>query len=188
MLDYGIIVFWSIAYVLIAYQAIRYYNEKGLYMPRLTGSLYFAWEINACLKAGFFYGHILWTALDLIIFVFNMDNLRRKRDAVLYFLMSCIFFLILYWVFRIPEGMLVSSFVIEFISVLEYAVFCKKISPRGKIWIGLFRMMGDAAAWLYNMRYSWVVGVLGAIILLLNIYFLACCMEENARKRRGGKK
>ena len=41
-------------------------------MPLIAGSLNFAWEINALLLSRGFYGHVLWTGLDVLIVFHNV--------------------------------------------------------------------------------------------------------------------
>lgn len=67
-------------------------------MPLIAGSLNFAWEINALLLSRGFYGHVLWTGLDVLIVFHNVRFLekgKRKKYLLLIvvFYMECSVFL-----------------------------------------------------------------------------------------------
>lgn len=87
--------------------------------------------------------------------------------------------------------MLISSFVIDIIMAVEYVCTIKHISPRGRTIIGVFRLIGDLFAWLVNKGFSVIVFVIGAIVLLINLLYVAYCFElekNNSRTHRNQKR
>ena len=69
MLNHLTVIFWTLAYVIIVLCGIQNRKSHLLLMPLIAGSLNFAWEINALLLSIGFYGHVLWTGLDVLIVV-----------------------------------------------------------------------------------------------------------------------
>lgn len=65
-------------------------------MPLIAGSLNFAWEINALLLSRGFYGHVLWTGLDVLIVVHNVRFLEKGKRKK-YLLLIVVFILVLYY-------------------------------------------------------------------------------------------
>ena len=157
-------------------------------LPRLAGCLNLSWELNAQRISGLFYGHILWLTLNAVIFMLNVRSICGKWERFRYCGALVVFYFVMQMFFKIEGGMLVSSFILDFIVALEYAVFCKNFSSRGKIWVGLCRTIGDVAAWFFYMKDSCVAAIIGGAVLLLNLFYLAYCMEESCQKKRGGKK
>ena len=152
-------------------------------MPLVAGSLNFAWEINAVLYSGGYYGHILWTALDIFIIVHNTRLLERKKQKW-YILIVLFLTIVLYAVFHFPktDGMKISVFAIDIVMATEYVLCAKKIAQPGKYTIGILKLLGDLFAWLGNMRSSPFVAISGFIVLSLNIFYLAVCLEENSKR------
>lgn len=179
------IICWSLAYVLIIACEIKYEKEHVLLMPLIAGSLNFAWEVNAVIVSHGFYGHVLWAALDVAILIHNIRYLNgRKR--VWYTILVAAMVAILYGVFRIPDvdGQIISVFLIDLIMAVEYVVCAKCITPHGRNLIGLLRLLGDLLAWLINMRQSVFVAVVGLAVLLINLFYLAICLESDAQERK----
>ena len=181
MLDHMQIIFWSITYLLIVGYGIKYRHERSLMMPLFCGSLNIAWELNAIISSKGFYGHFLWLSLDIIIFVINLFIIERRINRALYGAMTLALFISLWFVFSIPNGMLVSVFLIDLIMAIEYVLTVKRISVRGKIPIATFRLLGDFFAWLCYWEYSLFVAIVGAIVMLLNLFYLCYCLEESNR-------
>lgn len=88
------------------------------------------------------------------------------------------------------DGMLISSFVIDIIMAVEYMCSIIHISPRGRTIIGIFRLLGDLFAWFANKE-STVVFVIGGVVLLINLFYVAYCFElekNNSRTHRNQKR
>lgn len=153
-------------------------------MPLIAGSLNFAWEINALLLSRGFYGHVLWTGLDVLI-VFIMFVFRKGKRKK-YLLLIVVFILVLYGMFRIPnvDGQRISVFAIDLIMAIEYVLCAKRIAPQGRISVGVLKLLGDLFAWLSNMQSSLFVAVCGVIVLLLNLFYLAICLEQSSHSRK----
>lgn len=90
---------------------------------------------------------------------------------------------------KLPGGMLLSSYVIDLVIAVEYVARIRHISPPGKLPIAIFKLLGDLFAWLFYCKQSIFVGIVGAVVLLLNLFYLAYCMEERSypAKRKGGR-
>lgn len=95
----------------------------------------------------------------------------------------------IYGMFKLPSGMLISSYTLDLIMAIEYVVCSKEISVHGKLPIAIFKWLGDLFAWLFYCKQSIFVGIIGAAVFLLNLFYLAYCMEERsqAAKRKGGR-
>lgn len=185
MTNHLTVVFWTLAYLVVAFCGIQ--NRKShqlLFMPLIAGMLNFAWEINALLLSRGFYGHVLWTALDIFIIFHNVCFLEKGKRGK-YLLLTVVLVLALYGIFRIPnvDGQRISSFSIDLIMAVEYVLCAKRIARQGKIPVGVLKLLGDLFAWLSNMQSSLLVTVSGLIVLLLNLFYLAICLEQNSHTR-----
>ncbi len=172
--------FWALTYTAIVIYSFLYRYEQKVFMPLLAGALNFSWELHALLTSEGFIGHIIWLVLDCFILLYNLYILRSRARRIGYLLCVCLGIALLYGVFSIErfDGMLLSSFIIDAIMAAEYVLICKQISKHGKLKIGILRLLGDLFAWFANLRHSLAVGFLGGGILLLNIFYISCCLEE----------
>ena len=77
--------------------------------------------------------------------------------------------------FRIPnvDGQRISVFAIDLIMAIEYVLCAKRIAPQGRISVGVS-----------NMQSSLFVAVCGVIVLLLNLFYLAICLEQSSHSRK----
>ena len=151
--------------------------------------LNFAWEINALLLSRGFYGHVLWTALDIFIIFHNVCFLEKRKRGK-YLLLTAVLVLALYGIFRVPnvDGQRISVFSIDIIMAIEYVLCAKQIARQGKISVGVLKLLGDLSAWLANMQSSVFVAVSGLIVVLLNLFYLAICLEQNSHSRKGARR
>lgn len=155
-------------------------------MPLVSGSLNIAWEINAAILSKGFYGHVLWLSFDIIIFALNLSGIRKAKNKAIYGIATLAMIGILAGIFRHSDGMLVSSFVIDMIIAAEYVIKAKSISKRGKVGIAVLKFLGDLCAWLFYMKASLFVSIAGLIVLLLNLFYVAYCLEEYSKNERRG--
>lgn len=187
LLNHLTVVFWTLAYLVIVFCEIQ--NRKKdrlLFMPLIAGMLNFAWEINALLLSKGFYGHVLWTALDVFILFHNVCFLEKgKRWKYLLLIIALV--LVLYGIFRIPnvDGQRISVFSIDIIMAIEYVLCAKQIAHQGRVTVGILKFGGDLFAWLSNMQSSLFVTVSGLIVVFLNLFYLAICLEQNSYIREG---
>ena len=123
--------------------------------------------------------HIVWLFLDVLIISYNIYALQGWKKRALYSAFTGLCIITLYYVFRAPliDGMLISSFVIDIIMAVEYLVFIKKLSVRGRTLIGCFRLLGDLFAWIGNKDYSAFVFVAGLIVLAVNFDYVLLSLE-----------
>ena len=179
MVEFLLIGFWSLTYLLIIFNSIKYRTEKMVYMPLIAGALNFGWEINAIIESSGYWGHIIWLALDVVILTYNLYILKNNVQRIIYFAIIVLCIFMLYGVFSIRafDGMLLSSFIIDIIMAIEYVAAVKRISPHTRTLIGLFRLLGDGFAWIANMRLSKAVLMIGIAVLVINMIYLCCCLE-----------
>lgn len=85
--------------------------------------------------------------------------------------------------FRLDSGMMISSFVIDFMMAAIFIVDIKKLSSHLRTVIGITKFLGDAAAWIFYKNNSVVVNVLGVAVLVLNLFYIAYSMELSSRKK-----
>ena len=154
-------------------------------MPLLAGSLNFAWEVNALFLSNVFYGHVLWAVLDIFIIIHNVRFLEKSK-RIKYLLFIAVLTFAMYGMFRIPnvDGQRISVFAIDLIMAIEYVLCAKQIAPQGRISVGVLKLLGDLFAWLSNMQSSLFVAVCGVIVLLLNLFYLAICLEQSSHSRK----
>lgn len=203
MLDILQIILWTLTYALIIGFGFRYRKMPVLFMPLLAGTLNFAWEINSLIyqwvisqKLNF--GCLVWTILDIVIYIQNVRyliiNKKKNSRIVFYLLLLPAFIALFYMMFRLPgfNGQLIIVFVIDCIMAAEFFVCVKKISSHGRIPIAITKLWGDLFAWLYYMKFSDFIVFIGVVVLLLNLLYLAFCLEENAalskKKGRRGRR
>lgn len=169
--------FWATSYLLIVIFSIAYHSEKKVFMPLISGMLNFGWEIFALRTSGGYWIHIVWLLLDCMILAYNIYILDGFKKKLTYSLMTAACIPLLYLVFQVSsfDGMLISSFVIDVIMALEYLLFAKRLSGRGQIAIGVFRLLGDFFAWYGNKHLSKFVLVAGMIVLALNLAYVTTC-------------
>ena len=99
-------------------------------MPLIAGMLNFAWEILALIKSGGYWIHIVWLLLDCFIIAYNFYILTDFKRRITYGLMTLASFLLLFFVFKATNGMLISSFAIDVIMAVEYLVCLKFVVPQ----------------------------------------------------------
>ena len=80
-LDIAQVVLWTITYILIVLYGFKYRKQRVLLMPLFSGSLNFAWEINALYKSGMI-GQTVCTVLDVIILIHNIRLISTKKKIV----------------------------------------------------------------------------------------------------------
>lgn len=185
LLNHLTIIFWTLAYVIIVLCGIQNRKTPLLYMPLLAGSLNFAWEVNALFLSNVFYGHVLWAVLDIFIIIHNVRFLEKSK-RIKYLLFIAVLTFAMYGIFRIPniDGQKISSFLLDLIMAVEYVLYAKRIAPQGRISVGVLMFLGDLFAWLAYMQNSVFVTVCGLIVLLLKLFYLAICLEQNSHNRK----
>ena len=190
---------WTLTYGMIVFCGIRWRNPPIILMPLLSGTLNFAWEINTIvyqfeISEKLNLGCFVWVLLDVAIYIQNIRYLNCKntkcRFIVLYILLLPIFGSVFYVLFRLPylNGQLVTVFLIDFIMAAEFLICGRKIALHWKIPIALTKLLGDFFAWSYYMKNSTLVLIIGVVVFLLNLFYLAFCLEENAALSTKGKK
>ena len=184
MLNTLLVIFWALTYISIVFCSIKFRQERAFFMPLIAGALNFSWEIHALITSGGYWGHIVWLALDCIILAYNIYCLSQPKKQLLYSSFVIICTGILYGIFSITtmDGMLISSFVIDIIMAVEYVLVIKHISSRGRLLIGVLRLLGDMFAWLCNMHHSSAVLFIGILVLITNLFYCSYCLELKSEK------
>ena len=193
ILDTMSLILWSAVYIIILWNGIRSHGKMGLMIPLLACTFNLSWEVNAAVNSGGFWGHMAWFLLDVGVFLLNMNFVWRnaKRPAkytVIYFTVTILSMQLFHDIFRHENGMLISSFVINFIMSVMFIVLGKQIEMTGKIPIAAAKMIGTLCASIVCGKISLFLAVLGTIIFLVDLFYLACCMEEQSRSRKKGAK
>lgn len=179
--------FWSATYVLMIVYGVKYRYERTPFIPLLPGCLNLAWELNAGLDA---WVSMLWLILDLVIFTQNINTLKNNRKRILYICALIAATGILYFIFRVPEadGKLYSAFVTDIIMAVFFIVKVNSLSPHGRITIACTKLIGDLFAWIVYSKDSMAVSIIGFLVLLLNIMYLAVCLEKQSKIKKGYRK
>ncbi len=184
MLNILMIAFWSLTYIGIVVCSVVYGKEKKIYMPFFAGILNLSWEINAVIASAGYFGHIVWVLPDIFIFIYNVWILTdiKKRVIYIFFTVLSVFALVYVFSLESVQGMLISSFVIDVIMAAEFVIMFGKLSPYGKLILGILRFTGDLFAWIDNVKYSDFVIYAGGVVFVLNAVYLVLCICELKKK------
>lgn len=82
------VVFWSLTYITIIACGVKHPEEHKPMMPYIAGGLNLSWELNALLLYHH-YAHIIWSGLDVVIFVLNCRNLKLSGNCRQYIYIYC---------------------------------------------------------------------------------------------------
>ena len=166
--------FWSAAYLMIIYTGIRYKDEYLLSMPVEAGILIFSWEIVALIQYFPNWIHIVWTALDILIFTLNCRILARRKAAycIGYLIALAALIGLCLFLLSLENGMLISSFVIDILMAVVYLVRIKKLSPHFRLLIGLTKLIGDFFAWLAYKDILPIINIIGIAVLVINLTYV----------------
>lgn len=186
--DFLMVILWTVAYVLIIVGGIKYRSERKMFMPLLAGSLNFTWELNALISRGG-YGHIAWFTLDIFIMIYNLMIIPLKK-CIVYIFQIVVFAFLFKFLFQNEHYnlMLLSSFFIAAIMAIEYLVFAKKISHQLKMPIAVTSCLGNVFAWIGYFQQSVFVEIIGGVTIVLQLIYIAYCLEESSRINVKGKK
>lgn len=162
-------------------------------MPLIPGSICIAWELNALIISRGLWVHVLWLGLDVFIFILNIYNIAKLRNRILYITMTVFWAVFFAFLFRITafDLMFISSFLLDLGIAVGYVIKAKDISRHGQIPIAITKLLGDMCACIFYSQFSNLIVVIGIIVFLLNLYYLAKCLDlaarvfENKCKKRG---
>ena len=185
MFDVLQFLFWSITYVLIIIASFSSRQLKMVSIPRLAALQNFSWEFCALLSSGGLLGHILWFSLDLIIIIFCFLYTPTRKGRYIYATALVAGFILFRIIFSIPNGMLYSSFVIDFLMAIYFLFSQKQLSPSLKLPIGITKFIGDLFAGLYYAPQSPFICMLAICVFISNlIYIYLCIMEQRMEQRK----
>lgn len=181
-------VFWSIAYLLAIFHAVRFKRHA---IPAFSVSLNFAWELVA-LVYYFEPIDIVWTILDAVIVLCLVKELIREKNKHLFDYCCCflIYGVICVLCFNRPfpgqmTGYVFLSFFMDLLMAINFWWEYRKKHHINiiTIMVALFRMLGDAVAWLIYQHIT-TVFILGSMIFVLNVAFLAFVSYEYFVQKR----
>lgn len=184
MLDVLQIIFWSITYVLIIISGILSYKEKRMAIPYLAIILNLSWEVCALYKYKGFWGHALWTSLDVVIFILGFLSMKAWKMKFVYVAALGIGVCFSWLLFGIQGGMLYWCFSIDFIMAICYLLEQKNMSLKLKVSIAITKLLGDLFAGIYYATMSWAIGRIAIIVFLCNFIYLYLCVKEKINGRK----
>ena len=180
MLDLMTVIMWSITYILIIIAGFKSSKLKKVSMPYVAGVLNFSWEICAVIESQGFWGHILWLLLDCVIVYWGISFLHTSKQKVLYIASIIITTVVLYFLFQLPSGMLITVFLIDLIMALCFIFEAKKLSKHFKTPIAVTKLLGDAFAGMACINTSDLIVIIAVLVFLCNLFYLSYCLEEKS--------
>ena len=182
MLDTLQILLWTATYILIIIASIKNYSMRTISIPIIACVLNFAWELVALWNSKGFWGHILWAGLDIFIIFFALRYVSRKQYKFIILLSLIIGCLVLYFAFELPNGMLISVFIIDVIMAIAYVVEFNKMAPTFKIPIAITKLFGDLFAGLYYGIDRPFIGIMAIAVLIFNFIYFVMSLKEWYKK------
>ena len=187
--------FWALTYVLIIFVGIRYHKEFLPSMPLFSCLLNFSWEIIALVSCFPVWIHILWTGLDIIIFILNIQYLFKLKPlyGILYAAGLIVLLFGLSYVFVLERGMVISCFIIDLLMAIDYIVNIRRLSTHFRTTIGITKLIGDCFAWLAYKDVSIYITIIGIAVLIINImyvvisYYLYSKAQWQQKHKKKGK-
>ena len=186
MLDLLPVLFWSITYVFSIIAAFQSRSSKKVPIPLVAVLFNFSWEICALIISRGFWGHALWLALDCVIVYFCFCSLKTVKQKVFYGIMIVTVTVALFYIFKIPDGMLMSVFIIDLGMAIVFIVQARSLSYQLKIPIAITKLLGDVFAGILCGQDSIFIAVIAILVFLCNLFYLCYCIEEydQASKKR----
>lgn len=185
MLDNLLGILWAVTYVLIIIAGVQSWNIKKASMPYIACILNFSWEICALISSGGLWVHILWLSLDFGIVFLNFRFLISKKKQAIYVLALICAIVMHIVAFLFPNGMLISSFVIDLIMAICFCVDAKKLSPKLKTSIAATKFLGDLFAGIYYGKQLIVIAIIAVFVGVLNFIYLNLCLEQQYHQKNG---
>ena len=194
IMDTMMIICWAMAYLLMVWNGELFSAKAHLMIPTLACAFNISWELVAMIYSHGNLGHIVWFFLDVGVFLLCLKYIYKKaKKAIIYtavyIIVTILFVQIAYEVFKFRNGMLFSSFVINLIMSVMFVVFEKQISEKGKVSIAVLKMLGTMCATLSAGKGFVFLEIIGLVIFLVDLFYVALCMERQAvRKNKRGKR
>ena len=183
-LDFLQVTFWSLTYILMIYYWFKQKGRTKPLMPLIPGCLNLAWEINANFSSELFYGALIWLCLDAIIYVQNMKAIHARKKKFAYLVSWLALSIVIKYLFEMPviDGKLYSVYILDIVMAGIFLVQADLVAREGQIVIACTKLLGDLFAWLAYCDASIFVGIIGFIVLILNIFYLSVCLERVQKK------
>lgn len=180
MLDNLQLLIWTAVYIVIiiaGYKSICM-EERKVSMPYVPGTLNFAWELCALDYSNGFFGHVMWLGLDVVIFFINYNMINTQKNKMFYLVLTAITTLLLFIIFNLYQGILISVFVIDLIMAIVFMIDFNKISLNYKVLIAILKLLGDFFAGLYYCSQSLIVAIIAVVVFIINSVYLSKCIKE----------
>lgn len=186
MFDYAQFIFWCLTYLLIIIYGLL---KNKVLIPICAVVLNFSWELTSLfydlLRENFTFIliHTIWLILDFFICIIIFKNDKINRKKLLIILPS---FVILFEIFKLNNGQLISCFMIDLI--MAYLFLFKIIKDKadliGQLILGFLKLLGDLFAWFAYLSMDFVLFV-GLLVLILNsIYIIISFIKINVDSKR----
>ena len=101
---------WGFTYVLIIIFGIINFHQRKKLIPYIAVVLNFSWEINALVLSRGMWTHFLWAFLDAVIVVLSLLFIKQFKSKFLFLISIFFMTLILFFLMRVVNGMLVTCF------------------------------------------------------------------------------
>lgn len=176
------VVFWSITYILIIVSGIMSKDERKMAIPYIAIVQNISWELCAVIRFNAFWMHMAWFVLDFIIAIIGFWYLSKKnRSIYLFFILFD--YLMFTLLFDIPQGMMLSSFVIDLIMAISFLVERKKLSKKLNVPIAIAKLFGDLSAGLYYMQFNCLIVLITICVLVCNFAYMHFCIKEKEENK-----
>lgn len=164
------------------------FNTHGI--PLTSICLNFAWETVALFQSIItqsfyvsFVVHIAWFSLDfliVILFLFFEPSDKKRKISKIIFSISYICAVAIFPTFFKNGYMLLLCFSIDLIMAIDFLMFAL-LGKVKKHWssyaIGIFKLLGDACAWLYYKN-SFLINPIGIVVLICNVLYLLIIIKK----------
>ena len=92
--------------------------------------------------------------------------------------------IVIKYLFEMPviDGKLYSVYILDIVMAGIFLVQADLVAREGQIVIACTKLLGDIFAWLAYCDASIFVGIIGFIVLILNIFYLSVCLERVQKK------
>ena len=183
MFDTIQIILWSVTYLLIIVDSLIDHKSPGI--PAIAVILNFSWEIVAVMlqflnHGTALWGNVLWLGLDTVIFSLFIAHSSKQWKLLIVSVLGGIFLLVpLFWV---DGGQLLTSYICDVVmaTAFLYDIYQDRIRrSRLSFFIAITKCIGDFFAWQFYKNHMLIVNVLGAVVFLLNLLYIAFFLAKD---------
>ena len=179
MLDHLLVIFWSLAYLLIIAAGWKSRELRLVSIPHGAVLLNFAWEACALQFFGGLWSHCLWFGLDVVIFTIGFLFLKSRKHCIFYAAVHLSVFFLLWYVFTLPQGIPLSAFIIDLLMAMLFLLERRRLSPILQVPIAICKLLGDACAGIFYGKDSGIVAAIAIAVFLCNGWYLWLCCKKH---------